>query len=99
MTVIAGLAVVHLVQDGSQDRAVALGKLISYFLYKTVADGTGFNDNYRSVAGICYDSTVDDQSKRRCIYNNVIINISYHADHILEESVSEKLCRVRRYDR
>lgn len=61
MTVIASLAVVHLVQDGSQDRAVALGKLISYFLYKTVADGTGFNDDYRSVAGICYDSTVDDQ--------------------------------------
>lgn len=49
MAVSACLAVVYLVKDRSEDRTVTLGKLILYFLYKTITDGACLNNDHRSV--------------------------------------------------
>ena len=79
---------VRMLQKEYDDRTVGLLQLPLDLLYKMVADTAGFDYNDSSIAGIRHNCTVDYSSKRRCIYDNVIIYISYNTDHVFKLSAS-----------
>ena len=88
---------VDLVQDTSKNPAAYLVQLFFYILSKFVADGSAFDNEYRSIADRTCNRAVDDAAKGRGIYDDIIVLHPQHFQHIFERIASQKLTGVGRY--